>query len=391
MRVAVMGGDGFCGWPTSLRLSEAGHEIVIIDNLARRKADVELGVESLTPITTVRERIDSWKEVTGRTIEFVNLDIAQDYEVLRRTLGEIGPEAIIHYAEQRSAPHSMRTPQHKVYTVDNNVNATHNILAAVVQEKLDPHIVHLGTMGVYGYSGSELPIPEGYLPVRPVSEEGHALEVRDVLYPSYPGSIYHMTKVLDQHLFAFYARNDNLRITDLHQGIVWGTQIPETQRDPRLINRFDYDGDYGTVLNRFLMQAAIRYPLTVHGSGGQTRAFIHITDSARCIELALADPPERGERVRIRNQMTETHSVRGLAQLVSDLSGAEIAYLENPRNEAGENDLAATNKSFLDLGLEPTLLHDGLLSEVIDIAGKYAERCDRSLIPCTSRWINDKV
>ncbi|MDY5785889.1 NAD-dependent epimerase/dehydratase family protein, partial [Corynebacterium sp.] len=209
---------------------------------------------------------------------------------------------------------------------------------------------------------------------------------QEILYPTNPGSVYHMTKVLDQNLFAYYAKNDELRITDLHQGIIWGTHTPQTERDERLINRFDYDGDYGTVLNRFLMQAAVGYPLTVHGTGGQTRAFIHIRDMAKCIQIAVENPPARGERVKIFNQMTETHRVRDLADLVARISGAEVAQVPNPRKESAENELHVSNDTFLDLGLKPTHLAEGLLLEVEDVAKKYADRADRSKIPARSLW-----
>jgi UDP-sulfoquinovose synthase len=217
------------------------------------------------------------------------------------------------------------------------------------------------------------------------TEDGRRVE-QEILYPANPGSIYHMTKTQDQLLFAYYAKNDHIRVTDLHQGIVWGTQTDQTSRDERLINRFDYDGDYGTVLNRFLMQAAIGYPLTVHGTGGQTRAFIHISNTVRCIELAITNPPERGERVKILNQTTETHRVRDLAELIAGIAGASVDYVENPRNEAAENDLYVDNRQFLDLGLEPITLEEGLLKEITDIASKYSHRCDRDKIPCRSLW-----
>ncbi|QDZ02013.1 NAD-dependent epimerase/dehydratase family protein [Nitratireductor mangrovi] len=388
MKIAVLGGDGFVGWPTALHLSQLGHDVHIVDNLSRRWIDTELGVQSLTPMDSIQERTRIWHQETGRRIHFHLIDLARDYEVLKRWLADERPDALIHFAEQRAAPYSMKSDRHKNYTVNNNVSATHNVLNAMVETGLDAHLVHLGTMGVYGYSNVGAAIPEGYLPVGVETLAGETV-TQEILYPANPGSIYHMTKCLDQLLFQFYAKNDGVRVTDLHQGIVWGTHTDQTRRHAQLVNRFDYDGDYGTVLNRFLIQAAIGYPLTVHGTGGQTRAFIHIQDSVRCIELALKNPPKAGERVKIFNQMTETHRVRDLAKMVARIAGGTVAYLPNPRKEAAENDLVVHNEQFLDLGLDPTTLEEGLLSEVIDVARKFAYRVDRSRIAAVSAWTKD--
>lgn len=387
MKIAILGGDGFCGWPTALHLSNLGHDVHIVDNLSRRWIDTELGVQSLTPMDSIQERCRIWKQETGRSLHFHLLDLATEYERLRNWLEAEAPDAIVHFAEQRAAPYSMKSDRHKVYTVNNNVNATHNLLTALVETGIDAHLVHLGTMGVYGYSSVGAPIPEGYLDVEidtPTGKKG-----QQILYPTKPGSIYHMTKSLDQILFQFYAQNDGVRITDLHQGIVWGTHTDQTRRHPQLINRFDYDGDYGTVLNRFLIQAAIGHPLTVHGTGGQTRAFIHLQDTVRCVELALSDAPKAGERVKIFNQMTETHRVRDLAEMVAGLTGADIAYLPNPRKEAEANDLIVDNEQFLALGLKPTTLQDGLMDEVVEIARKFSHRIDRSRVPALSGWTKE--
>ena len=302
-KVIVLGGDGFCGWPTALHLSDIGHEVIIVDNLSRRKIDVELGCDSLTPIAAIQDRCNVWNSVSGKRIKFKYIDVATEYAELLQLLKDEKPDSVVHFAEQRAAPYSMRTPKSKRYTVDNNLSGTNNLLCAIVESELDIHVVHLGTMGVYGYGTSGGEIPEGYLDVllpggRPAT----------ILHPAYPGSIYHLTKCLDALTFQFYNKNDGIRVTDLHQGIVWGTNTLQTVLDERLINRFDYDGDYGTVLNRFLMQASLNIPLTVYGTGGQTRAFIHISDTARCIEIAINNPPAPGNVLTSLRLYVYTHA-----------------------------------------------------------------------------------
>ena len=387
--VLVLGGDGFCGWPTALRLSKAGYDVTIVDNLSRRRIDEELRCESLTPIRPIETRVAAWARHGSGRLDFHCLDIAAQFSELLDLINRKRPASIVHFAEQRAAPYSMKSAEHKRYTVDNNVSGTHNVLCAIVESGLDTHLVHLGTMGVYGYGTVGLPVPEGYLTVQ-VDVAPSRRKALEILYPAHPGSVYHTTKTLDALMFYFYNKNDAIRITDLHQGIVWGTQTPETELHEDLINRFDYDGDYGTVLNRFLMQAAIGHPLTIYGTGGQTRAFIHIRDTVRCIQLAIQNPPAPGERVEIFNQATETHTLLELANKVAALTGAQLRFYANPRNEQAENTLSVENRKFLDLGLNPTTLDAGLLSEIVEIAQRHKDRCDRSRILATARWTRER-
>jgi UDP-sulfoquinovose synthase len=345
-KVIVLGGDGFCGWPTALHLSEKGHDVVVVDNLSRRKIDVELGCDSLTPLTSIEERIRVWNKLNHSNMRFKYLNLHEDYAELLQLIKDEKPDTIVHFAEQRSAPYSMKDSRRKRYTIENNLPATHNVLSSIVESGLDVHVVHLGTMGVYGYGTSGGEIPEGYLDVTLPSGKQSK-----ILHPAHPGSIYHLTKCLDALVFQYYNKNDGVRVTDLHQGIVWGTNTEQTARDERLTNRFDYDGDYGTVLNRFLMQAALNIPLTVYGTGGQTRAFIHISDTARCIELAIKNPPKAGEKVEIFNQVAETLRVGDLAKLVSEKTGCNVRFLENPRREDAENELVVSFIVFLSMVL----------------------------------------
>lgn len=390
----VFGGDGFCGWPTALYLSEQGHDVTIVDNLSRRRIDEELGVQSLTPIRPIEERVATWREVTGRAIDYVNLDVARQPEELDDLIGDSKPDHVVHFAEQRAAPYSMKDKHTKRYTMLNNVVGTHNLLVAISETKPDTHLVHLGTMGVYGYGWEgSAPIAEGYVPVTMETPDG--VLKREIVHPPNAGSWYHNTKVLDQDNFQFAAKNDGTRITDLHQGIVWGTETDQTAKDPRLVNRFDYDGDYGTVLNRFLMQGAIGHPLTVHGSGGQTRAFINIRDTVRCVWLATENPPQRGDRPSIFNQVTESHRVIDLAKKVVALTEGNVTidHQKNPRKEADANELNVDHgrfdSLFQHLGMKPVTLDDGLMLEIEKIAEHNADRVDWDKIPATSQWVKE--
>merc|ERR1711988_922305 len=380
-KVIVFGGDGFCGWPTALYLSDQGHDVTIVDNLSRRKIDIELGCDSLTPIAPIEERIRVWNSLSKNPIQFQNLDLQTDYAELVQLIKSDKPDSVVHFAEQRAVPYSMKDPKRKRYTIDNNISGTHNLMCAIIESEIDVHVIHLGTMGVYGYGTSGGEIPEGYLDV--TLKDGRQ---SSILHPANPGSIYHLTKCLDALIFQFYNKNDGLRVTDLHQGIVWGTNTTQTIRDERLINRFDYDGDYGTVLNRFLMQSALGIPLTVYGTGGQTRGFIHITDTARCLQIAMENPPKAGDRVMILNQIAETRRVRDIAQMVATKTGTPLSYVNNPRNEASENELDVSNEKFRNLGLDPITLDERLFDEVTTICQKYKDRCVLDKVMPTSYW-----
>ena len=352
----------------------------------RAQIDLDLGCDSLTPIASMEERLKAWEEVSGKKMPFVNLDVALEYDELCALLTKEKYDTVIHFAEQRAAPYSMKDQKKKRYTIDNNLGGTHNLLCAVVESGHDTHVVHLGTMGVYGYGTSGGEIPEGYINViLPGGRESK------ILHPAYPGSIYHATKVLDATLFQFYNKNDGVRCTDLHQGIVWGTNTELSAKDPRLTNRFDYDSDYGTVLNRFLMQSALDIPLTVYGTGGQTRGLIHISDTAKCIEIAVNNPPAEGEPVEIFNQIAETRRVRDLAEMIAKMTGCGVKNIPNPRQEAAENDLEVSNQKFRDLGFKPTLVDEGLFKEVREITEKYKDRCIKEKVLPSSFWNKKRV
>jgi len=379
MKIFVLGGDGFCGWPTALKMAR-NHEVHIVDNLSRRKIDHNLKSNSLTPIYSIHDRINAAFD-QGLIIKYHDIDIAKDYYQFTRLVWNEGPDVIVHFAEQRAAPYSMLGQHERRYTVDNNVIATHNVLNAIIDNSPDTHLVHLGTMGVYGYSKEMGSIPEGYLDIT-VKETG---EDASILYPTNPGSVYHMTKSLDQLLFQFYNKNWVIQITDLHQGIVWGTQTDETALDPRLVNRFDYDGIYGTVLNRFISQAATGNDLTIYGTGGQKRAFIHIQDTANCVKLAAENPPEPG-KVRILNQVSEVRQVKELAEIISRTYGSNIVYHDNPRKELAENELEVDNTGLRSLGFEPITLSVNLIDDVRYIAEKMKENLNPENIMTSPKW-----
>ena len=383
--IIIIGGDGFCGWPLALRLSNKNNNVLIIDNLSRRKIDLELGTSSLTEISSIQERLSIWKEVTGKTIKFLNINIATEYEKLKNTIQDFQTDVIVHLAEQRAAPYSMKSRDTSRYTVDNNLSGTHNVLSAIVDVNTNIHLVHIGTMGVYGYGAvKDSIIPEGYVDVKMDDGTGNFKDIK-ILHPFFPGSIYHMTKTQDALFFQFYKKNWNIRITDLHQGIIWGLYTEETKLHDKLINRFDYDGDYGTVLNRFIMQAANDIPLTVYGTGEQTRAFIHIENSMDCIEIAINNKAE--DRVEIYNQMTETHTLNDIVELIKKtFDNVKVDYLDNPRKELKKNDLKVKNQQFLNLGLKPKLLTSDKLKEIYDYIKQRSKNIDISSIYPSSKW-----
>ncbi|MBE9212493.1 NAD-dependent epimerase/dehydratase family protein [Plectonema cf. radiosum LEGE 06105] len=381
MKVLVIGGDGYCGWATALYLSNRGYEVGILDNLVRRHWDNELGVQTLTPITPIGQRIERWKDLTGNSIELFIGDIT-NYEFLQKALHQFEPEGIVHFGEQRSAPFSMIDREHAVLTQVNNVVGTLNILYAMREDFPDCHLVKLGTMGEYGTPNID--IEEGYITIE------HNGRKDTLPYPKQPGSFYHLSKVHDSHNIHFACRIWGLRATDLNQGVVYGVLTEETGMDEMLINRLDYDGVFGTALNRFCIQAAIGHPLTVYGKGGQTRGFLDIRDTVRCIELAIANPAQPGE-FRVFNQFTELFSISDLAMMVKKAGNAiglnvDINHLDNPRVESEQHYFNAKNTKLLDLGLQPHLLSDSLLDSLLNFAVKYQQRVDQKQILPKVSW-----
>jgi UDP-sulfoquinovose synthase len=383
MRILVLGGDGYCGWPTALYLSHRGHEVAIADNFCRRSWDHELGAQTLTPIRPLTDRLRAWNRCTGKEIESFVGDIL-DYEFVARMMREFAPEAVVHFAEQRSAPYSMIDRQHAVFSQVNNVVGTMNVLFAIREFEPDCHLVKLGTMGEYGTPNID--IEEGYIRIQHNGRE-------DVLpFPKQPGSFYHLSKVHDSHNIHFCCKIWGIRATDLNQGVVYGTMTEETALDESLVNRFDYDEVFGTALNRFCVQAAIQHPLTVYGKGGQTRGFLDIRDTVRCIELTCLNPAERGE-FRVFNQFTEQFSVLELAEMVRVAGGrlglnVVVDHLPDPRVEAEEHYYNAKHTKLTDLGLKPHLLSESLLDSLVNIAMKHRDRVDPALFEPRVNWRN---
>jgi UDP-sulfoquinovose synthase len=381
MKVLVIGGDGYCGWATALYLSNRGYDVGILDSLVRRHWDNTLCVDTLTPIAPIQQRIQRWKDLTGKSIDLFVGDIT-DYSFLSGAMRQFEPQAVVHFGEQRSAPFSMIDREHAVLTQTNNVVGTLNLLYSIHADFPDCHLVKLGTMGEYGTPNID--IEEGYITIE------HNGRKDTLPYPKQPGSFYHLSKVHDSHNISFACKIWGLRATDLNQGVVYGVLTEETGMDELLINRLDYDGVFGTALNRFCIQAAIEHPLTVYGSGGQTRSFLDIRDTVRCVELAIATPAAPGE-FRVFNQFTEMFSVGDLAQMVKKAGSAlgvnvEINHIDNPRIEKEEHYFNAKNTNLLDLGLQPHLLSDSLLDSLLNFAVKYKHRVDKDQILPKVLW-----
>ena len=378
MRILVLGGDGYLGWPTALHLSALGHEVAVNDNFARRGYDVEMGVESLIPIATLDERLAAWGEVGGAQIKSYVGDLC-DPAFVHQMVRDFHPETIVHFAEQRAAPYSMIDQAHAVYTQTNNVVGNLNVMYAIAEFDRDIHLVKLGTMGEYGQPNID--IEEGWLEVE------HKGRKDRMIYPKKPGSFYHCSKVHDSHNLEFGCRIWGLRVTDLNQGVVYGADTEQTKLDPRLATRFDYDGVFGTVLNRMVIQAVLGHPLTVYGNGSQTRGLINIVDTVECIRLASENPADSGE-FRVFNQMTETMSIREIAETIAKEypGNATIEHVDNPRVEIYDHYYKVVHTALEGLGLKPTLLSTTLIDHLFDVVERYRARVDMAAVMPTVRW-----
>jgi len=379
MRILVLGGDGYLGWPTALHLSNLGHDVAVNDNFARRGYDPEMGVESLIPICTLEERLTAWKEISGKEIKSYVGDLC-DPAFTHQMVRDFGPETIVHFGEQRAAPYSMIDQAHAVYTHTNNVVGNLNVMYAIADTDRDIHLVKLGTMGEYGQPNIE--IEEGWIEIE------HKGRKDRMIYPKRPGSFYHCTKVHDSTNIEFGCRIWGLRATDLNQGVVYGVDTEQTKLDDRLATRFDYDGVFGTVLNRFVIQAVLGHPLTVYGNGSQTRGYINIVDTVECIRLACENPADRGD-FRVFNQMTETFSLNQLAETIRDAFPSEVTidHVDNPRVEIYDHYYEVVHTALEGLGLKPTLLSEALIDHMFDVVERYRDRVDPAALHTgTVKW-----
>lgn len=385
MKVLITGGDGFCGWPTALHVANRGHDVLIVDDRSRRRIANDLIAQSLTPIASIERRVSTWNHVSENPISFRQLNVAEDYDALKETFNRFEPDAVVHLAAQRSAPYSMRNHESSYYTVFNNILSVQNILHLLSSEYPRTRLVHLGSIGVYGYTDRSTMIPEGAVDFSYSVSGMQETKVR-ASYPVHPGSLYHTSKAQIGLLLEYYARVFDLDIVDLYQGIVWGTQTPETLMHNDLINRFDYDEFYGTVVNRFMVQASLGLPLTVYGKGNQTRAFIHIADSVRCIEMALTAQRRESNTVQVYHQVAETRPVRSVAETIALHTGANIQTVANPRGENEDHRFLVDYGRFRALGLQLRTLHQNFLQEMQETVLLYRDRLNRDVMDPRIVW-----